>query len=91
MAFLTAVAAYLQHGHALNSNSRAPANPKLTERDAALLRYLLEGLTNREIGINFSVSEGAVKASLRLLFEKVNVRSRTQLVKVALEQYQDQL
>jgi two-component system nitrate/nitrite response regulator NarL len=71
--------------------SRAPANPKLTERDRALLRYLLEGLTNREIGINLSVSEGAVKASLRLLFEKLNVRSRTQLVKVALEQYQDQL
>jgi len=71
--------------------TRAPMNPKLTDRDRALLRYLLEGLTNREIGTHLEISEGAVKASLRLLFEKLNVRSRTQLVKVALEQYQDQL
>ena len=71
--------------------TRAPLSPKLTDRDRALLRYILEGLTNREIGTHLQISEGAVKASLRLLFEKLNVQSRTQLVKVALEQYQDQL
>jgi len=65
--------------------------PKLTERDRALLRHVLAGLTNREIGDQLQISEGAVKASLRLLFDKVNVKSRTQLVKIALEQYQDQL
>ena len=63
----------------------------MTERDRSILRYVLEGLTNREIGSNLKISEGAVKASLRLLFDKLNVQSRTQLVKVALEQYQDQL
>lgn len=71
--------------------SRPPVIPKLTDRDRALLRNVLAGLTNREIGERLNISEGAVKASLRLLFEKVNVKSRTQLVKVALEQYQDQL
>ncbi len=71
--------------------SRPPVIPKLTERDRALLRHVLAGLTNREIGAQLQISEGAVKASLRLLFDKVNVKSRTQLVKVALEQYQDQL
>jgi DNA-binding NarL/FixJ family response regulator len=71
--------------------TRAQSNLKLTDRDRSLLRYLLEGLTNREIGTRLEISEGAVKASLRLLFDKLNVRSRTQLVKVALEQYQDQL
>jgi two-component system nitrate/nitrite response regulator NarL len=71
--------------------TRTQSNLKLTDRDRALLRYLLEGLTNREIGTRLEISEGAVKASLRLLFDKLNVRSRTQLVKVALEQYQDQL
>ena len=71
--------------------TRTPTDPKLTERDRALLRYILEGLTNREIGIHLKISEGAVKASLSLLFEKLNVRSRTQLVKIALEEYQDQL
>jgi DNA-binding NarL/FixJ family response regulator len=71
--------------------TRTPTDPRLTERDRALLRYILEGLTNREIGVHLQISEGAVKASLRLLFEKLNVRSLTRLVKIALEEYQDQL
>jgi DNA-binding NarL/FixJ family response regulator len=71
--------------------TRTPINPKLTERDRSLLRHVLQGLTNREIGVQLKISEGAVKASLRLLFDKVNVSTRTQLVKVALEQYQDQI
>jgi DNA-binding NarL/FixJ family response regulator len=71
--------------------SRSSAIPRLTERDRAVLRHILAGLTNREIGEQLKISEGAVKASLRLLFDKVNVKSRTQLVKIALEQYQDQL
>ena len=71
--------------------SRPPAVPRLTERDRAILRHVLAGLTNREIGEKLQISEGAVKASLRLLFDKVNVKSRTQLVKIGLEQYQDQL
>jgi two-component system nitrate/nitrite response regulator NarL len=71
--------------------TRAPISSKLSERDRSVLRYILEGLTNREIGDRLQISEGAVKASLRLLFDKLNVQSRTQLVKVALEQYQDQL
>jgi len=71
--------------------TRTPSNPKLTDRDRVLLRYVLEGLTNREIGARLEISEGAVKASFSLLFEKLNVRSRTQLVRVALEQFQDQL
>ena len=57
----------------------------------ACLRHILEGLTNREIADRLKISEGAVKASLRLLFERLNVRTRTQLVKIALEEYQDQL
>jgi DNA-binding NarL/FixJ family response regulator len=71
--------------------TRLGTHPHLTDRDRDLLRCLLEGLTNREIGLRLKVSEGAVKASLRSLFEKLSVRSRTQLVKVALEEYQDQL
>jgi len=37
------------------------------------------------------LSESAVKASLRQVFSKLNVRTRSQAVKVALEQYRDQL
>lgn len=64
---------------------------RLTERDKAVIRYVLQGLTNREIAVHLSISESAVKASLRQLFEKLEVRTRAQLVKVALEQYRDLL
>jgi two-component system, NarL family, nitrate/nitrite response regulator NarL len=72
------------------NQTRENSTPKLTNRERDLLRYILEGMTNREIGHQLGISEGAVKASLRLLFEKVDVRTRAQLVKVALEQYHDQ-
>src|SRR5712664_1498507 len=65
--------------------------PKLTDRDKAVLRFIFQGLTNKDIVAHLRISEGAVKASLRLLFEKLSVRTRAQLVKVALEQYRDQL
>ena len=71
--------------------TRTPARPVLTERDRTVLRYIFQGLTNREIGVHLEISEGAVKASLRQLFEKLGVRTRAQLVKVAIEQYRDQL
>jgi len=71
--------------------TRLARRPTLTERDRTVLRYLLSGLTNREMAVELEISEGAVKASLRHVCEKLGVRTRTQLVKVALEQYKDQL
>jgi DNA-binding NarL/FixJ family response regulator len=69
----------------------SPKPPTLTERDRTVLRFLLQGLTNRDIAARLSISEGAVKASLRHVCEKLGVHTRTQLVKVTLEQYKDQL
>jgi two-component system nitrate/nitrite response regulator NarL len=71
--------------------TRAPGRLTLTERDRTVLRYLLQGLTNREMAARIDVSEGAVKASLRHVGKKLGVRTRTQLVKVALEQFKHQL
>jgi two-component system nitrate/nitrite response regulator NarL len=64
---------------------------RLTDRDRAVLRFTLQGLSNREIAERMTLSEAAVKASLRQVFGKLNVRTRAQAVKVALEQYRDQL
>lgn len=66
-------------------------HPPLTERDKTVLRLLLQGSTNREMAAHIGISEGAVKASLRYVCEKLRVRNRAQLVKVALEQLKDQL
>jgi two-component system, NarL family, nitrate/nitrite response regulator NarL len=76
--------------HAMD-RSRAEARPKLTERDKIVLRGVFQGLANKEIGVRLNITEGAVKASLRQLCHKLGVRTRAQLVKVALEQYKDQL
>ena len=71
--------------------TRASSQPKLTERDKTVLRFIFQGMTNKEIAARLEISEGAVKASLRQLFEKLGVRTRAQVVKIALEQYRDQL
>jgi DNA-binding NarL/FixJ family response regulator len=57
----------------------------LTEREQEVLRGLFEGLTNKEIAAQLSVSESAVKATLQQLFQKTRVRTRSQLVRIALE------
>jgi two-component system, NarL family, nitrate/nitrite response regulator NarL len=71
--------------------TRTPKRATLTDRDKTILRCILQGLTNREIATRIEISEGAVKASVRHVCEKLGVRTRSQLVKVALEQYKDQL
>jgi|SRR5271165_16659 len=64
---------------------------KLTERERQVLSFVFEGLANKQIADRLQISETAVKASLQQLFTKTGVRTRSQLVRVALEQYRDQL
>jgi two-component system nitrate/nitrite response regulator NarL len=71
--------------------TRYSDGPHLTDRDKTILRHIFQGLTNKEIGGRLEISEGAVKACLQQLFRKLGVRTRAQLVKVALERYRDQL
>jgi len=73
------------------NQTRTPEHPELTPRDKTILRYIFQGLANKEIGGHLDLSEGAVKACLRQLFQKLGVHTRAQLVKVAIEQYRDQL
>jgi len=58
----------------------------LTERERQVLRGIFEGLSNKEIAGQIGVSEGAVKATLQQLFQKTRVRTRSQLVRIALEE-----
>ena len=59
----------------------------LTPREQAVLKGVFEGLTNKEIGVRLSISESSVKAVLQQLFEKTGVRTRSQLVRIALEKH----
>jgi two-component system nitrate/nitrite response regulator NarL len=64
---------------------------RFTERELVTLRYLLQGLANKEVAANLKISESAVKATLQQLFSKTGVRTRSQLVLLAIEKYRDQL
>ncbi len=73
-----------------------PARPesearKFTDRERQVLQFVFEGLGNKEIAERLKVSESAIKATLQQLFSKTGVRTRSQLVRIALEQYRHQL
>jgi DNA-binding NarL/FixJ family response regulator len=59
----------------------------LTDRQRQVLRSILDGLTNKEIAARVQASETAVKATIQELFHKAGVRTRSQLVRVAIERY----
>jgi PAS domain S-box-containing protein len=63
----------------------------LNNREVDVLRLLVQGLANKEIATKMEVSESTVKNTLQQLFSKTTVRTRSQLVRVALEQYRDLL
>jgi DNA-binding NarL/FixJ family response regulator len=79
---------------AVAADAKPPSEPsaeRLTHREKQVLASVFEGLSNKEIAARLGVSETAVKATLQQLFSKTGVRTRTQLVRIALEQYKNQL
>lgn len=61
-----------------------PKKP-LEERERNVLLGILGGLSNRKIGDNLGISESSVKNVVQRLFSKSGVKTRSQLVKMALE------
>jgi DNA-binding NarL/FixJ family response regulator len=68
-----------------SENDNLQARTPITGREQQVLRGVFEGLTNKEIGARVGVSESAVKATLQQLFRKAHVRTRAQLVRIAVE------
>jgi two-component system nitrate/nitrite response regulator NarL len=70
-----------------------PANPaeSFTGRERSVLHGVFEGMSNKEIAAKLEISESSVKASLQQLFQKTGARSRSQLVRIALEEYGEEL
>jgi len=71
--------------------AQSSPGPLFNERQLRVLRFVLEGLSNKVIAAHLGISESYVKALLQSLFRKTGVRTRGQLVRVALEHYQGQL
>ena len=68
-------------------NEMDNAAQALGPRERSVLKAVFEGLTNKEIAANLQISESSVKAVLQQLFEKTGVRTRSQLVRIAIEQH----
>lgn len=62
-----------------------------TARERQVLRAVFAGQTNKEIAFKLGVSEPLVKAVLQQLFSKTGVRTRSQLVRIALERHWKEL
>ena len=59
----------------------------LTARQSEVLRGILDGLANKEIAAKIKTSESSVKAVIQELFHKAGVRTRSQLVRIAIERH----
>ncbi len=66
--------------HALAPHSPTTTPIYLTPREQSVTRYLLEGLTNKEIANKLSISEHTVKDHLKRLMKKTRVTTRTAVV-----------
>ena len=55
----------------------------LTPRELTALKLMADGKSNKEIGNELGISDRTVKTHLGHLFEKLNVTSRTEAIKVA--------
>jgi DNA-binding NarL/FixJ family response regulator len=71
----------------------SPIKPRpgtfLNPREREVLKGVFEGMTNKEIATQLAISESYVKAVLQQLFAKTGVRTRSQLVRVALERHME--
>lgn len=63
--------------------SQIDSGEHLTPRERELLRFLGEGLGNREIAEALGLTDHTVKFHLRSIFTKLGVRTRTEAVSVA--------
>ena len=66
-----------------------PAEVQLTPREADVLRLLLDGHGNREIGKTLGIDSATVKSHLTRIMRKVGVANRVELSMFALHQRKD--
>jgi len=63
---------------------RGAADPRLTGREAEIVRFVALGKTNAEVAERFSITEGTVKTHLNNVFKKLGIRNRLELALHAL-------
>jgi len=64
---------------------KKPQFERLTNRETEIVRLMAEGKSNKQIGLDLSITEGTVKSHVNHVFEKLNVRTRVLAIKKARE------
>lgn len=52
----------------------------LTHKECDIIKYIADGLSNKEIGENLYLSEGTIKNNVSTILSKLGLRDRTQIV-----------
>ena len=73
-------------GGALHFGLRPGQRLALSERELDVVRKVVEGRSNDEIGADLNISSKTVESHLRRIFERVGVASRTELATRALRE-----
>lgn len=82
-----------RHGHAFNGKHRTPAyylggkygNLYFTKREAESLYYLLQGMTNAQVGQVLGLSARTIEFYLKNMKLKVGVRTKVELLELVRE------
>lgn len=84
---LTDMGMSLAHDQFARQAGSAPGGgfAKLSDREAAVLRLLIEGKTNKEIGRDLALQEVTVKVHLRNIYRKIGATNRADAVRLAFQ------
>ncbi len=76
----------LLHRMAQPDSEISPAADQLTSREIELLHLVAQGMSNRAIANELSISENTVKFHMKNILQKLNVSNRTEAVTVGIRQ-----
>ena len=79
------LARFLMHELAHHMDSAQETDSSLTDREREVLVLIAEGLTSREIGVRLVVSPRTVDRHRENIMAKLNLHSRVELVRYAIE------
>jgi DNA-binding CsgD family transcriptional regulator len=70
-------------GRQRGDGPRGTSSPALTDLEFDIMRFIVDGLTNREIAAHLHRSENTIKFHVRRIFEKTGAPNRTELARRA--------